>query len=70
MKKFLRNLVIATATILGLLMVVGVGVVTIFTVVSFLVQFKLTWYIVLSSVISFILIAMGWRLADDNGWIK
>lgn len=70
MKKFLRNLLVAIATIVIFLLVLGTGIGIAFTVVSWLVQFKLTWYIILTCIISFVLIAMGWSFADDNGWIK
>ena len=66
MKKLLRNLAVATATIFCSLLTI----IILFLVVCFLLQFQLTLYILLISIVLSILIATGWQMADSAGWIK
>lgn len=70
MMKFLRNLAVAAATIIGFTLVMIIAFAVLSFVVSFLFQFALTWYILLGSIILLVFVSIGWQIADDNGWIK
>ena len=70
MKTFLRNVAVSLATIIGYLTVIGILITAAFFFLQWLYQYTLSWYITLGAVVLFVLTAVGWRLAEDCGWIK